>query len=237
MINCYILDDLPSQFKVLEVLISRHPDLQLAGKSTSPIKFLEEFNAGKIDIDLLFLDIEMPVISGIEIAQMLQSQIKIIFTTGHRDYAFDAYESEAVDYLLKPIHPERFEKAIEKYFQVKTLELQKLSPFNFGKDHLVTNGIGKASWIKIKHEEILYLKADKNYTDVHLFDRKITLYGTIRKIVNMLPGFPFIQIHRQYVVNFNHVVNGSGKFVMMSNETQIPVGRIYAHQIKMLLKS
>lgn len=235
MINCFILDDLPSQFKVLEVLIARHPALQLVGTSTNPGDFLQKYNDGKIDTDVLFLDIEMPGISGIELAQLLSPKLKVIFTTAHRQYAFDAFESQAVDYLLKPVHPNRFEKAIDKLIQIAANDLPKVDQFRFSNDHLVMKGTGKATWIKLKHDEIIYLKADLNYTDIFLQDRNITLYGTLKKIELMLPDYPFIRVHRQYVINFDHVANGLGKFITMSNDVKIPIGRIYAHKIKAML--
>lgn len=235
MINCYILDDMPAQFKLLAILINRHPELNFVGAGSDAVKFLDAHQSGELSFDLLFLDIEMPGIMGIDVAKLLAPPIKVIFVTGHRDYAVEAFELNAIDYLVKPIHPKRFEEAIEKVLLAN--EYERLSNEKDADDRfLVIKGSGKASWLKLEYEKIVYLKANSNYTDVYYDDKKHTIYGTLGSLESKLETSKFMRIHRSFVVNLDHVQKGiSNDRLIMSNEHEVPIGKVYSEGLKSFL--
>ncbi|WP_343559638.1 LytTR family DNA-binding domain-containing protein [Sphingobacterium sp.] len=235
MINCYIVDDLPSQFKVLKILIESTEGLQLMGTETSSLRFLKDYREAKLDIDLLFLDIEMPGISGVELAGMLESKTKVIFTTGHRDFALEAFDLGAVDYLLKPIKPARFLAAIDK---VRNLIQKDNLPGNIApiRQEIYIKGSGKSSWNRINLSDIEYLEADSNYTQIYLSTGKIMVYGTLNQLSAQLPADRFLRIHKSYIINLAHLESGTALSVKMTNGAQIPVGRVYKNELVSHLK-
>ncbi|GEM63914.1 DNA-binding response regulator [Sphingobacterium faecium NBRC 15299] len=232
MINCYIIDDMPVQFKLLSILIKQHAELNLIGADTNAEAFLTKHRSGELEIDLLFLDIEMPGISGIDLAKLLLPNVKVIFVTGHRDFALDAFDLHAVDYLLKPIHPERFAKAIEKVVALlgdkdRRTELQPENQF------LVVKGSGKASWIKLAFDKIISLEADSNYTTIYYEDTKIMIYGTLGSMEQKLDFPPFMRIHKSHIVNLDHVQKGlRGEKVILSNQREVPIGKTFVTRLK-----
>jgi len=236
MINCYILDDYPSQFKVLKILIESTEGLKLTGTETNSNRFLQQYKEHKLDIDLLFLDIQMSGISGIELAALLDSKTKIVFTTGHRDFAFEAFELHAVDYLLKPIRPARFLEAVTKARKLILQEKNIPDTLISGPKDLYVKGTGKSSWNRINLNEIVYLKADSNYTNIVLQAKQVMVYGTLNNLSKELPQERFLRVHKSYIINLSHVESGSVCFVNMGNGDQVPVGRAYRNELKAHLK-
>ena len=169
-------DDMPAQFKVLEIYIKQNEDLILIGKETNPNIFLEHFNAGLISMDILFLDVEMPGISGLEIAEFVGPKVKVIFTTAHRDYAIDAYDLNVVDYLLKPIKEERFQTAVDKV--INTILAEQSTPVP---EDLVIPGKDKGSWVRLKYADIIYIKSDSNYMNIYTRDKNYMYYNSLER--------------------------------------------------------
>jgi len=224
--KCFLLDDLPAQFKVLEVYIKQHEDLILIGKETNPQAFLEQFNAGLISTDILFLDVEMPGISGLEIAELVGPDVKVIFTTAYRDYALDAYDLNVVDYLLKPIKEERFIAAVDK--AISSLLSHRLVP---EPEDLVIPGRDKGSWIRLKYGDIIYIKSDSNYMNIYTQDKMYMYYNSLERIINNFPKDTFLRVHRSYVINLYHIHKGTSTLIKMSNEDKLPIGRTYRKQV------
>lgn len=233
MINCYILDDLPSQFKILKILINNHSELNLVGTSTDPASFIDKYNKGKLDIDLLFLDIEMPGISGIEVAHHIVPDVKIIFVTGYRDYAIEAFEIAAIDYLVKPIKPVRFEQAVAKAILAMGIEPKSTSRKNTEEmQHLVVTENGKKSWSQWARDAVYYIEACGNYTDIHCVDQVVTQYKTLKQVEHELLGTQFVRIHRKYIVNMHMAIKGAGNLIVLQNGTELPIGDQYSIRVR-----
>lgn len=220
-LKCFILDDFPSQFKVLEIMIKNHEDLQLIGTSSSPADFLKEVDNG-LHIDLLFLDIEMPGISGLDVADLMKGKTIVIFTTGYREYAFEAFSLNVADYLLKPIRQERFNEAVEK--AKKLICGDQVSVLT---QIITIPGKHKGSFIKIKLGDIFYIKSDGNYMTLVLNNKNYIFISSLEKLLEQFSSKHFIRVHRSYLINTNKVSSIQGNLIYMENGNKIPIGRTY----------
>lgn len=222
-LTCYICDD---EFHAIEILgdfISKTTGLELIGSSTNPLKALEEISSG-IPPNITFLDVDMPELSGLEFAGLVNNYTAVIFTTSYREYAVDAFEKQATDYLLKPISYERFLKAIQKvrnHLHVPVTTTITEEPFLF-----VKGGI-KNKFIRIPVPEIRYVIASINYIDIYVKEQKITTYMGLSEILNKLPISSFFRIHKSHIVNHHFINSVEYGQVKMSDQAILPIGRVY----------
>lgn len=225
-ISCLIVDDEAIARDVIATHISKIENVTIV-KSCS--NAMEAFNIMSTHtIDLLFLDINMPEISGISLARSINKNIKIIFTTAYRDYAVEGFELQAVDYLLKPISFERLLQSINTYFEVyhqpKTTDEKPLesSSFMFVRSD--------RRMIKIDFEAIIYIESFSDYIKIHLKNEVIVTRETISAIEAKLPNNQFLRIHRSYIISIAHINSFTNEHVVI-NHKALTISRSYKKEV------
>ncbi len=231
--RCLIIDDETPAHKALASHIAKYDDLEHSGSAFNGMEALKMLNENSYDI--IFLDINMPVISGVELMEMQPNRPLTIITTAYSDFALSAYQNDAIDYLMKPIFFEKFAKAIEK---AKTY----YSGISLKKG---TNAKGKmlsyrmnGQMMEMLLDDIIYIESLGNY--MKLFSSKanlpIIIYGSLSSITAELSVSNFVQVHRSYVVNSNKIQSVISKTLTMSNGEMLPVGRKYQILLDSFLK-
>lgn len=225
MIKAIAIDDEPMPLNILVRYSQETSEVELTNTFTSTLaakKFLSENQ-----IDLLFLDINMPAQSGLDFFKSLEDSYMVILTTAHAEYAVDGFNISAVDYLLKPYSLERFKQAIKK-----AVEFQQ-----FRKGDTTNEIFVKADYgiIKIPTEEILFIEAYTDYLKIHRSDKKmIVTRMTMSSISGVLSG-SFVRVHRSYLVPFNKVEQWSNRQITIG-QYKIPIGKTYYKEVQELLK-
>ena len=227
MITCLIADDEPLAVQLLEDYIQQVGNLHLLHKCYNAIdahRFLKQQA-----IDLLFLDINMPRLTGMELASLLSPGQKIIFTTAYSEYAVQSYEKNALDYLLKPISFERFMKAVakaENHFAEPIPEIPSV-PQTFIKS-------GKAI-VNIDFDKVIFIEGLKDYVAFHTSDEKIVVYKRMKELEETLPA-KFIRIHNSYFVNAKHISRVEDNQVF-ATDRQLPIGEKYRESFLQRIKA
>lgn len=220
MIVCIAVDDEPKALEVLSIHAAKAPEMQLVRTFTNPQEALAWLKDNFVD--LIFLDINMPGISGLEFIGKLQSKPYIIFTTAYSEYAIESYDLEAVDYLLKPIEFDRFHKAVSKVKrQVQLNSIQQdslLSKFIFVKDGY--------KQVKISIDEILYIQSEGNYLNIVTAKEKVLVRMTFPFLMEKLPRNLFFRIHNSYVINLSHIRKIEDNHIFI-HQVKIPLGIKY----------
>lgn len=221
MINCILIDDEPLALQLLEDYVNKTPYLKLAGKFEEPLQALPLIESG--DIDLLFLDIKMPDITGIDFFKSLSRKPEVIFTTAYSEFAIDGFELQAIDYLLKPVSFEKFLAAcnrVKEYLELKNNKTIK------DKDYFFINASHKLH--KVFYDDILYLEGFKDYTKIHLSSATtpLVILHNLKYFEDLLNQEEFIRIHRSYIVSIRKVVTASRKSVTV-NSKELPVSDNY----------
>ncbi|MGC4038009.1 MAG: LytTR family DNA-binding domain-containing protein [Chitinophagaceae bacterium] len=222
MINCVIIDDEPLALQLLEDYVSKTPYLKLAGKFEEPLQALPLLESG--DIDLLFLDIKMPDISGIDFFKSLSKKPELIFITAYSEYAINGFELQAMDYLLKPVSFEKFLAACNRVQEYLELKKNKVSRGN--KEYFFINASHKLH--KVFYDDMLYLEGFKDYTKIHLSTSPtpLIILHNLKYFEDLLDKNEFIRIHRSYIVSIRKVVTASRKSVTI-NGKELPVSDNY----------
>lgn len=229
-VKCIIVDDEPLAIEILESYVAKVEQLQLVGtfrNAVSAFTFLQQNS-----VDLIFLDIQMPKLSGIDFLKTLKHPPKVIFTTAFRDYAVQGFELEIVDYLLKPIPFERFLKAVAKVLhQPASQQLpvkQEALPDNY-----VYFKVDK-KMIKTRMADVLYIESIKDYVKVKTSDKEIVTQQKISYLEESLPREQFLRIHRSFIVNLEKIDAYSATDVEIGKHS-IPIGRNYKNDVMKIL--
>lgn len=221
IITCITIDDEPPALTLLKEYIFRFSFLQLSEQFNDAIagqQYLKQH-----PVDLLFVDINMPDLSGIELVKNLSFKPMVIFTTAHKKFALEGFELDAIDYLLKPINFERFEKAVNKaseYFEYKTRSVSEKpdSIFVYSEYRMV----------KIELQNITHIESLEDYVRIYLLDEKpILTLMTLKKTLDKLPSDQFRRIHRSYIVAVNKVKAIHNRKLTLVNNAEIPVSESY----------
>ncbi|RYY15608.1 MAG: response regulator transcription factor [Chitinophagaceae bacterium] len=220
-IKCVIIDDEPPALQLLAEYVSGFPELKLLQTFNDAIEGREFIQANKVD--LLFVDINMPDISGLELVKSLDPQIMVIFTTAHKKFAIEGFELNAIDYLLKPISRDRFSKAVRKaaeYFEYKsaTKDDRSGSLFVYSEYRMV----------KIDLSQVIYIESLEDYIRIVFEkDRPVLTLMTLKKVLEKLPSSRFRRIHRSYIVSIEKVKMIHNRKVLLSNNVELPVSDSY----------
>lgn len=223
ILTCYIVDDIPVSLELIKAYIEQTPGLELAGTETDSVRAMEQLIRGEVQADLTFLDIEMPVLNGMQVAEIVGKHTRVVFTTGHSKYGPDAFALNALDYLMKPVSYERFLQTIGKARELLGNGKTDKEPSRF----LFIPGTGKGSRIKLLFDDIIYIKADSNYINYVLRDRTIMSYCSMENAVKALPAHQFCRVHRSYAVNIAMIDKIEAQAAIMIDGTEIPLGRKY----------
>ena len=240
-INCIIVDDEPLARNLLTAYVNKIPSLNLLKSFSSPLPAMEFLQ--NHSVDLIFLDIQMPELTGISFLKIVKKRPMVVLTTAYSEYAIESYELDVVDYLLKPITLERFLKAVEKVSQRLALEKENLSdasnenqqaeqitstqapsqPFVFVKDG--------TKLVKIRWKDILYIEGMKDYVAIHTRQQKIVSLQRLKTLESQLPSDQFIRIHHSYIVSLEGV-DVIYKDKVQIGKTFIPVSETYKKPFK-----
>jgi two-component system, LytTR family, response regulator len=225
MINCIAVDDEPRALEIISRYCKKMDILSLKGTFRLPVKAIEFINREKID--LIFLDINMPDINGLQLIATLATKPMVIFTTAYGTYAVESYNLNAIDYLLKPITFERFVAAVNKASAVVG-----------AKSKVVKNDSAETIFIKsgsqthqVKVNDILYLEKDGNYITVYLKDKRILIRENMGDIFNIIPAGEFVRVHKSYIVAIEHITLIEVHQLIINGE-KIPIGSTYREPLR-----
>jgi len=231
-ISCILIDDEPLARKVLSEYITDVDFLDLKGKAENPLK-ANSLLAGQ-EIDLLFLDINMPKLNGIEYLRSSASLPMTIITTAYTEYAVEGFDLDVLDYLVKPFSFERFLKAVNKAKDHFELKKQAGQISSFDESFFFVKCNGKIE--KIHYDELLYVEAMLNYIVLHTETRKMIVYLTIKAITEQLPASRFLKVHKSYVVNLTRIKSIDGNEIHIGT-TEVPISQsLYEGVMKTILK-
>lgn len=223
MIKCIIIDDEPLARKGLKEYIADIEFLELAGEYENPLKASGIISAG--DVQLLFLDIQMPKITGLDFMRSLDPVPPVIFTTAYPQYALDGFELNALDYLVKPFTFERFLKAAmraKEYFEVRQVNREATAKENSREEFFFIKSNNQL--VKISFREILFIEALQNYVMIHTKDKKYITYLTFKSVEEYLPSDQFIKTHKSFIVSAQQVESIESNDVRIGPH-QIPISR------------
>ncbi len=233
MINAIIVDDEPLALDVLETYLDKMPEINLVQKCNNALEANQALKDH--DIDLMFLDIQMPQLTGIDFLKTLAKPPLVIFTTAYANYALEGFELNAIDYLLKPISFERFIKATNK--ALEQVELQRKGEPAVvkeadGPDFIFVKADKKL--IKVKYEDIVYIEGLKDYVIIRQNDNRVITLQTMKSLEDKLPQQLFKRIHRSYIVNVNKINAVVGNMIEITEKGQakhIPIGKNYREEL------
>ena len=215
MIDCIIVDDEPLALQILTNHITKAEELNLVKKCSNALEAFDALN-GK-PIDLMFLDIKMPSLSGIDFIKSLKNPPAVIFTTAFSEYAANSYELEAIDYLLKPITYERFTKSLAKYFKIQP----KPEP-HVTHSYFKVNG----KLVKLQHPDIVSAHSIKDYITINTLHGNYVTHMTMKYLVDLLPPSLFKRSHRSFIIGVQHVTS-IGKNEIELGNAKVPIGKNY----------
>ena len=218
--KCIIVDDEPPAIKVLEKYIDSVPILEISGTCCNAFEAMNLL--ARVKIDLLFLDIQMPQLMGTDLLRTLPQPPKVIFTTAHRGFAIEAFELDAIDYLLKPISFERFLKAVNKVLQTN-YSLTEISAPNLSFVYFRAD----RKMVKVFLDDILYIESYRDYVIIHMKKEKLLKVKlTLNHVERMLPENQFLRIHRSFLVSINKITAFTKTDVEMGR-MELPIGKSY----------
>lgn len=218
-LKCVVVDDEPPAIRLVEKYIKKIPYLDLVFSTTKPLEALAYME--KHDFDLVFLDIQMPHLTGIQLSKILRQNVNVIFTTAYPEFAVESYQLNATDYLLKPFEFERFYQAVKK------VESSRIGAGDQEiRDYVFVKTDSKNSFEKARISDILYIEGLRNYVAIHLADKQVVTYSTLKAIKESLPDSLFVQIHKSYIVALSHIDQTNSISVNVGG-VNLPLGQSY----------
>ncbi|MHA4895958.1 LytR/AlgR family response regulator transcription factor [Pedobacter sp. PWIIR3] len=244
MIRCIAVDDEAYASEIIATYIRRIPFLELVGTTTNAFEALGWVQEGKVD--LVFLDIQMPELTGIQFLKICGSKCKVILTTAYPEYALEGFEHDVIDYLLKPVSFERFYKSIQKAQllidppqtpqpvpePVKTEVSATTASSNF----MFIKGESKNKFLKVNFDDILYVEGLKNYISIYTPGKRIITYQSLRELETQLPQPPFYRVHKSYIIAVDKIKMVDGNTIYIEDQT-IPVGETYKEDFFKMIRS
>lgn len=240
MIRCIAVDDEAYASEIIATFIQKIPFLELVGTTTNPFEALTWVQGGKVD--LVFLDIQMPELTGLQFLKICGDKCKVILTTAYPEYALDGFDLNVVDYLLKPISFDRFYKAAQKaellfnHSQVlqKTAEVREdaVAPVA---DYMFIKGESKNKFLKVSYHDILYIEGLKNYVSIYTSNQRIVTYQSLRDLEAVLPQPPFYRVHKSYIVAVDQIRMVDGNVIYIADQT-LPIGETYKENFFKIIK-
>ncbi len=225
--NCIIIDDDKLSIRVIEEYVKKTENLTLAGSFSTAVEaiyFLKQHE----NVELIFLDIEMPEMSGIEFLNTLKNPPQIIIISAKGKYALNAFEYDVTDYLLKPVAYARFYKAVDKALN----RPNKGNVSTIGKDEIFIKK--NSSLVRLKYDDILWVEALENYVIFNTYSDKYTIHFTMKAIEQKLPGTKFARVHRSFIVNTNSIREIDDNAIIMKTSEgnkSIPIGKSYRDKL------
>ena len=226
-LTCYIIDDEPLAIEVIESHISKIDGIEVVSTFQNAVKAFQELR--NVTVDVLFLDIQMPKLTGIEFLRTLKNPPKVIFTTAYREYALEGFELDVVDYLLKPISFERFLKAVNKVFDTVSPSVTPTPVQDSVDEHHYVFVPSDKKNVKICLDEIQYIESKRDYILIKTDTKEVATYQTITYMEERLPVNQFVRIHRSFIINLKKIESWSNNEVELA-DASIPIGRTYKRE-------
>lgn len=223
--NCIIIEDEPIAAEIIENYILQNDDLIIIGKCADAVHAANILSFNKVD--LLFLDMNLPVVKGFEFLKKLKDPPFTIVATAYQEYALKGYEFDIVDYLMKPVSYERFQIALNRFRHLAEAEEALMGVAN---SEYIFLSIRKKQY-KIYLEDIYYIESFREYITVHTKKESVTVKMPISKMENMLSAAKFIRIHKSYIVSLKKIEGFSAGEIIVNNK-RLPIGRTYKNTIK-----
>lgn len=230
MIKCIIVEDERLAQQVIQSHLQKTDRCELVGICSNTAEAKELL--GKNDIDLMFLDIQLPGMTGLDFLRTLEDPPLVILTTAYPEYALESYEYNVVDYLLKPISLERFSKAINKIIDGKLFTGTPPEKEPLPGDHIFIKSNSK--FFRIDFNDIIYIEGMKDYLKIHTTNNTLVTHQTMQEMEQLLPARQFIRIHKSYIVAISHIESVFGNSIEMKKAT-LPVGTSYKESITRLI--
>ncbi|HEX8017995.1 MAG TPA: LytTR family DNA-binding domain-containing protein [Flavobacterium sp.] len=226
-IKCLLIDDEPLAIKVLQNYFTNFPDFEVIGAFNNSLEALDFINS--TPVDAVFLDINMPMMTGFELISLIENKTKVIITTAFREFAAESYDLDVLDYLVKPIPLPRFIKCINKITTEYNLKNNIRTEAVKGDSHIFIKVDKKM--MKINIEEILFVEGMKEYIKIVTPDKTYITHKSLTSLSEELPGDKFLRIHKSYVIALNKVKSIEGNRIQIMTYT-IPIGRNYSKDVK-----
>jgi DNA-binding LytR/AlgR family response regulator len=236
MITCIIVDDEQHAIDILMHYVKQTPYLQLVGTTTNPLEALQLVNTQKVD--LVFLDIQMPELSGIDFVKAIQGQAQVILTTAYSEFALESYELDVLDYLLKPIRFPRFLQAVQK--AVKELETPETESEKEPEadDYLFVKTESKGKLLKINLADIDYIEGMKNYVAIYRGGQKTMVLTSMKELEDHLPAKQFIRVHKSFIIPLGKITGIEGNLLRLKDVTaDIQIGENYKTELMELIRN
>ena len=234
MLKCLVIDDEPLAIKLLQDHIGKVPFLELSGSNSNPLEALITLNQNPVD--LIFLDIQMPQLNGVQFMQLLQNRAMVIITSAYQEYAIEGFEHNVVDYLLKPISFERFYRAAEKAYNLKNPTARIGAS---GELHPATGGYifikVETKMVRIELDDILYIEGLKNYVSIFTKTQRIVTLQTMKQLEEILPPNRFVRVHKSYIVALDKINTIERQEIYIKDKI-IPIGITYSEHFFKLLE-
>ena len=234
MIKCLIVDDEQHAIDILVHYIKQTSYLELVASSTKPVEALQIVATQQVD--LVFLDIQMPDLSGIDFIKAINGKAKVILTTAYSEFAIEGFDLEVVDYLLKPIRFPRFLNAVQKAVKItgeKAVEAEKKNEA----DYIFVKTESKGKLLKINLGDIEYIEGMKNYVAIYRGGQKTLVYTNLKDLINHLPADDFIRIHKSFIIPIARITGIEGNRVLIKNvNAEIQIGENYKPQLMEIIK-
>jgi len=220
-LNCLVIDDEPLSRDVIVDFVNASPELKLVGVCTDALQAGEEIKTQKVDV--LFLDINMPKLSGIGFVKSLKEPPMFVFITAYPEYAIEGFEVDAVDYLLKPVSFERFRTAVNRLLERFA---NKEKPVETA--HLMVRADKKN--YRIIFDELLYLEARGDYVRFVTTEKSLMVHGTLKEFLTQIPDNLFVQIHKSYVISLSKIIYTEGNQVKIG-DYKLPISLSYKNEL------
>ncbi len=232
IISCILVDDEPIAREILENHLQKIDTIKIVASCKNAVEAFNAINSNTVD--LLFLDINMPEISGLSFAKSINKNIKVIFTTAYREYAVDGFNLQAVDYLLKPISFDRLLQSIHKYLDENTIVRQeeKIEILEEKTDYIFVRSDRKM--VKINFDEIYYIESIGDYLKIHLSAKIIITRESISSMEAKLPYHDFLRIHRSYIVSISKIESFTNEYIEV-NKKALTISRSYKNEVSQRL--
>jgi two-component system LytT family response regulator len=235
MINSIIVDDEQHAIDILVHYVKQTPHLNLVASFTNPIEALQLLTQEKID--LVFLDIQMPELSGMDFIKAIQGKTKVILTTAYSEFALEGYELDVVDYLLKPIRLPRFLAAVQKAVQqinaANEIPQQEMPE----DDYIFVKTESKGKLLKINLADIDFVESMKNYVAIHRGGQKTLVYTSMKELEEHLPKKQFLRVHKSFIIPVSRITGIEGNLLRLKNvTTEIMIGENYKAELMEIIK-
>ncbi|MEG1634248.1 MAG: LytTR family DNA-binding domain-containing protein [Rikenellaceae bacterium] len=220
--KCLAVDDEPLALSIIENFCNKIPSMELISTAANGIEAVEILKTQQVD--LMFIDINMPHMSGIEVVRMLEKPPLVIFTTAYQNYALTGFELSAIDYLVKPFSFDRFFKAVNKAQKQLDLINSNITTSTVAADYIMIKV--DYSVVKVLFSSIRYVEGLKDYVKIYTTDKNLVTKSTMKNIEERLPSDKFMRIHKSFVINLDHVNSFENNHVVI-NKDRIPLGQQY----------